>query len=217
MRQRRDKARPEEPGPDARWSVDDVDCYARLSLGFRDDEALFEQQQMLERGRLRLRWRCISGPDVGQAGEIPSSSWHSQFRVARDRNSNTARGPIDFATLTVTARNDGHVFVETLVAQDRNGNAYELTVSARDARMVWVEQFPAGSGVAFVEQEDPLVTAIKVRIAAGYKPGVTEQWNPFCDNIRKSCGVRNNERGYGDESIKRAVRKLKQIKQIEHV
>jgi hypothetical protein len=217
MRQSRDKTCLEEPSPAERWTVDDVDCYARLNLGLRDDEAVYEQQQMLERGRLRLHWRCISGPDIGQEGEIPSISWHSQLRVARDRNSNKARGPIDFATLTVTARNDGHVFVETLVAQDRDGNAYELTVSARDARMVWAEQFPTGPGVVFVEQEDPLVTAIKVRIAAGYEPGLTEQWNPFCDNIRKSCGARNNERGYGDESIKRVVRKLRKVKQIEHV
>jgi hypothetical protein len=217
MQQSRDKIRLEESGPDERWTVDDVDCYARLNLGLRDDEARYEQQQMLERGRLRLRWRCISGPDTGQDGEIPSISWHSQLRVARDRNSNTARGPIDFATGRVTARNDGHVFVETLVAQDRDGNAYELTVSARDVRMMWAEQSPAGPGVVFVEQEEPLVTAIKVRIAAGYEPGVTEQWNPFCDNIRKSCGARNNERGYGDESIKRVVRKLRQAKQIEHV
>jgi hypothetical protein len=202
MRQSCDKVRPEEPGPDERWTVDDVDCYARLNLGFRDDEAIYEQQQMFERGRLRLRWRCISGPDTGQDGEIPSISWHSQLRVARDRNSDKARGPIDFATLTITARNDGHVFVETLVAQDRDDNAYELTVSARDVRMMWTEQ---AKPKVFVK-EDPRVVAINARIVAGSDPGKTEPWKRFCDRVRKDCGVKEGTRGYSDKVLQRLAK-----------
>lgn len=129
---------------DERGSVDDVDRYLRLGLGFRDDDAVFEQQQQFERGRLVLHWHCTAGADIGQEGDIPSRSWHSQLRVSRDCNSNKQHGPIDFATGEITARNDGHVFVEVLAPEDQNDNKYKLTVSMRDARALsWGPQYTA--------------------------------------------------------------------------
>ena len=57
-------------------------------------------------------------------------------------------------------------------------------------------------------KEDPLVAAIKARLTAGHRPGVSEQWERFCDEVRKSCGVKETDRGYGDRTIERRVRAL---------
>jgi hypothetical protein len=76
------------------------------------------------------------------------------LRLARDYNSDTQHGPVDFATGRFTAKNDGHVFVEALAADAYTVNVYseaqaqaaagqtvptvivyELTASTRDVRM----------------------------------------------------------------------------------
>jgi hypothetical protein len=192
-------------------SVDGADRYLRLVVGKADGLAIFELQQKFEQDRLRLRWRCVAGADIGPQGEVPSRSWCTgQLCVSRDYNSSEKHGPIDFATGKITGRNDGHAFVEQLVASDPG--TYELTVSAHDVRVLW----PAPQAEQKIEaiepeeeaqgEETPLVTAIKARIAAGYHPGKSEQWERFCDEVRKSVGVKKSDRGYGDRSIKRIVR-----------
>jgi hypothetical protein len=216
MQQKRSKIRSGDDWFDERWTVNDVDRYLRITLGMRDGDALFELQEKLERERLVLHWRCTAGPNLGQEGDIPRSAWGTGLRVERDCNSNRQHGPIDFATCRVTAKNDRHVFVETLQTQTI-GNVYELTVSAQDARQIaWAEQPRADQKVEPIEREEKtqgeetrLVTAIKERIAAGYRPGVKEQWKRFCDNVRESIGVEESDRGYGDKSIERIVNELR--------
>jgi hypothetical protein len=149
VQQRRDKTLPQDGLPE-RCSVDDVDCYLRVHFGLRDGDALFEQQQQFEREGLVLHWRCAAGPDLGQEGNIPAGSWGPCLRLARDCNSDTQHGPVDFATGRFTAKNDGHVFVQALAVDDYTNKlyneaqaatnqtviVYELTLSARAVRMV---------------------------------------------------------------------------------
>jgi hypothetical protein len=74
------------------------------------------------------------------------------------------------------------------------------------AKMIEVESGAPPSALTVpVEQEDPRVTTIKARIAAGHRPGKTEQWERFCDKIRESHGVGKNVRGYSDRNIKLLV------------
>jgi hypothetical protein len=55
-----------------------------------------------------------------------------------------------------------------------------------------------------------LVAATKQRLKAGYQPGKggNEQWDRFCDEVRKSCGKRATIRGYSDKAVKRIVAEL---------
>jgi len=58
---------------------------------------------------------------------------------------------------------------------------------------------------------DPLlVAAIKKRLKAGHRPGTggNEQWDRFCDEVRKDCGKEATDRGYGDKTITRIVDEL---------
>jgi hypothetical protein len=211
MQQQCDKTRPGDD--DERMSVDDADRYLRLVVAKADGRAIIELQQKFEQDDLRLR--CIVGADIGRQDDVPSRSWCTdQLCVSRDYNSNEKYGPIDFATGKVTARNDGHAFVEQLVASDPS-NAYELTVSARDVRILWpppqADQAEQKSEPTEQEEEaeaTPLVTAIKARIAAGHHPGKSEQWERFCDKVRDDAGVKKSDRGCGDRSIRRIVENL---------
>ena len=52
-----------------------------------------------------------------------------------------------------------------------------------------------------------LVVAVKNRLNAGHRPGAggNEQWERFCDEVRKDCGKEKADRGYSDKTIKRIV------------
>jgi hypothetical protein len=56
-----------------------------------------------------------------------------------------------------------------------------------------------------------LVTVVEKRLNAGHRPGKggNEQWERFCDQVRKDCGKKATDRGYGDRTIKRIVKLLK--------
>jgi hypothetical protein len=149
------------------WNVNDVDRYARDERGLADGDALFEQQEHFERGRLVLHWRCIAGPDQGQEGDIPASAWGRQLGLARDRDLPPQHGRIDYATgALLTAWNDGRVFVEQLTASseavilDDERKAvirYVLTVLPHAAMQVpwgpWGDSGPAAA--AAVEDKAP--------------------------------------------------------------
>jgi hypothetical protein len=57
-----------------------------------------------------------------------------------------------------------------------------------------------------------LGAAIKKRLNAGRRPGDSEPWKTFFEEVRKSCGKKVTDRGFGDRSIKRIVGELKQDK-----
>jgi hypothetical protein len=199
VQQRCDKTHPQDGLPD-RCSVDDVDRYLRNHLRLSEGDALFAQQQMLERG-LPLHWRETEGPNAGQEGDIPRGMWGRELRLARDSE---IRGGVDFATQKIRVPR-GEVFVQELVPSVPRGTL-ELNMSARDVRM---QPWPAPQAEQNVKPaERDLDTAIKARIAAGYHPGKGEQWDRFCDEVRKSIGAKESDRGYGDRSIKRRVKNL---------
>jgi hypothetical protein len=51
-----------------------------------------------------------------------------------------------------------------------------------------------------------LVAAVENRLEK-HQPGKggNEQWERFCDEVRKSCGKKATDRGYSDKTIKRIV------------
>ena len=55
-----------------------------------------------------------------------------------------------------------------------------------------------------------LVAAVKNRLNNGHRPGAggDEQWDRFCDEVRKVCKKKATDRGYGDKTIKRIVATL---------
>jgi len=207
VRQTRDKTHPQDGLPE-RCSVDDVDRYLRLHLRLSEGDALFAQQQMLERG-LPLHWREIDGPNAEQEGKIPRGMWGRELRLARDSE---IRGGVDYATQRIRVPRD-QVFIQELAPSDPRGTL-ELTLPARDVRMQ-PRPTPHQTEQNVEPLDDLLAATIQARIAAGKRPGKTEQWKPFCDGVRESCGVGKNERGYGDPSIKRKVRELKRSGQIK--
>jgi hypothetical protein len=140
MQQKRSKIGSGGDGFDERWTVNDVDRYLRITLGMRDGDALFEQQEKFERGRLVLHWREIDGPNAGQEGNIPRSVWGRQLRLARD----PAPGAVDFATARTRDRSpkQDEVFVQELTASVPRGKQ-KLTVSMRDVYAAWSESQPS--------------------------------------------------------------------------
>jgi hypothetical protein len=63
------------------------------------------------------------------------------------------------------------------------------------------------------KQHDPLlVAAVKKRLEAGHRPGMggNEQWERFCDEVRKARKKKATDRGYGDKTIQRIVKQDKQ-------
>src|SRR5262249_39955700 len=124
------------------------------------------------------------------------------LRVSRDLN----RSEVDWATGKLATQNDGRAFVATRVAENPV-HIYELTVSAGDVRMLWPARSRAQRKVRS-DEDTPLVTAIKARIANGVHPGINEQWKPFCDNVRRDSGVGEYDRGCSDRSIQRIVNDL---------
>jgi hypothetical protein len=142
VQQRRDKTLPQDGLPE-RCSVDDVDRYLRLHLRLSEGDALFAQQQMLERGLLVVHWREIDGParkegdtpwgrgpNTGQEGDISRGMWSRELRLARDSE---VREGVDYATQRVRVPRD-EVFIQELAPSDLRGKL-ELTLSARDVRM----------------------------------------------------------------------------------
>jgi hypothetical protein len=69
------------------------------------------------------------------------------------------------------------------------------------------------------DNERALAAAIKKRLSAGEEPGVTVQWNQFCDAIRDAADgwadpkKTKLKRGYGDKTIKRIVAQVRMDKQ----
>jgi hypothetical protein len=55
-----------------------------------------------------------------------------------------------------------------------------------------------------------LEDAVRGRLTAGHRPGKggNEQWERFCDEVRKRVGKKQEDRGYGDKTIQRIVRKI---------
>lgn len=81
------------------------------------------------------------------------------------------------------------------------------------AEGVYVEPYEAG--LYFVRRPPPaakpgsahkLVAAVEDRLEK-HQPGKggNEQWERFCDEVRKSCGKKATDRGYSDKTIKRIV------------
>jgi hypothetical protein len=200
------------------WRIDDAFGYLTRGVEFRDDQAIYELNEKLAQGRLRLHWRRTDAAGLGQEGDVPSVSWQSiMICVSRDCTCDEKAGPIDWAAGRITARNDGRAFVQTFVSEAPSYTSgdgperkdyprtRELTVSERDVRMLWPKLGPA-------KHEDALVAAVKTRLAAGHYPGENESWKSFCDNVRKGCGAKESDRGYGDKTIQRVVGELKQAK-----
>jgi hypothetical protein len=131
------------PAQSDAWSADDAYRYLTRVVSMQDDLAIYELNQKLEQGRLRLHWRRTDSAALDQEGDVPSVSWQSRLLcVALDCNCDEIGGPIDWATGKITAKKDGRAFVQALVAGDR-GHTYDLTVSARDVRMLWSSDIPA--------------------------------------------------------------------------
>jgi hypothetical protein len=71
----------------------------------------------------------------------------------------------------------------------------------------------APTGPSSVSEPSPVPTleeAVAERLLAGYRPGVNEQWKPFCDKVRERAKVANTDRGCGDKSVQRIVRRVKE-------
>jgi hypothetical protein len=69
------------------------------------------------------------------------------------------------------------------------------------------------------DNESALTVAIKKRLSAGEEPGVTMQWNQFCDAVRDAADGwvdrkrRKLKRGYSDKTIKRIVNQVRMDRQ----
>jgi hypothetical protein len=98
-----------------------------------------------------------------------------------------------------------------LPSDERKGNlqyphAYLLLTDAVRLGIWRASELPQAKQQS--ETHDPLlVAAVENRLEAEHRPGKggNEQWDKFCDEVRKSCGKKATDRGYSDKTIKRIV------------
>jgi hypothetical protein len=85
---------------------------------------------------------------------------------------------------------------------DKDGCHYFVDVSVSDLNY----QLP----VENPENSTFLDAAILKLLKAGRLPGKKsdDQWKPFCDDARKMCGKKPTDRGFSDETITKATRKI---------
>ena len=89
--------------------------------------------------------------------------------------------------------------------------AYLLCTDAVRLGLLPASEFPQTKQQSEPMAHNPLlVAAVKNRLEAGHRPGMggNEQWERFCDEVRKAREKKATDRGYGDKTIKRIVDEL---------
>jgi hypothetical protein len=124
-------------------SVDDAYRYLTRAVGLQDDLAIYELNQKLVQGGLRLYYRRTDAAGIGQAGVVPCKSWSLQLLCVdvdrgndAERDNDAKRGPLDWATGENTVANDGRAFVRLLGTQGP-GQTYDLAISMAVVRTLW--------------------------------------------------------------------------------